>query len=263
MSMIIDGIDFQRKYGLLTPIGIPTEEQIEEQKKKNKRFKGKADRNKYIYCNCDCGNTTIVWKRDLLRTDGRQTLSCGCLQKKRVSETSLKNLKGMRFGKLTALYPTGENYSDGSAIWRCQCECGNYKDVSSNCLLFNRVGSCGCLKSRKEYEISQLLISKNISFTQQYSFEDLIDKSKLLFDFAIFSKDNLLGLIEYNGKQHYDIESRFGSIEQFYRMQEHDRMKMQYCKDHNIPLLIVNTSNYTEDYILQWIGELQNNEHDN
>ena len=64
MSMIIDGVDFQKKYGLLTPIGIPTEEQIEEQKKKNKRFKGKADRNKYIYCNCDCGNTTIVWKRE-------------------------------------------------------------------------------------------------------------------------------------------------------------------------------------------------------
>ena len=63
MSMIIDGVDFQRKYGLLTPIGIPTEAQIEEQKKKNKRFKGKANRNKYIYCSCDCGNTTIVRKK--------------------------------------------------------------------------------------------------------------------------------------------------------------------------------------------------------
>ena len=36
MSIIIDGIDFEKKYGRLTPIGIPTEYQIEEQRKKKK-----------------------------------------------------------------------------------------------------------------------------------------------------------------------------------------------------------------------------------
>lgn len=263
MSIIIDGIDFEKKYGQLTPIGIPTEYQIEEQRKKKKSFKGTANINKYIYCLCDCGNFTIVRKRDLLRTDGKQTQSCGCLQRQRTSESSIKNLENMHFGKLVALYPTGEKNSDGSLMWKCQCECGNYKDVSSNNLIFHRVGSCGCLKSRKEFEISQLLALNHISFKQQYSFEDLVDKSKLFFDFAILSDKKLLGLIEYNGKQHYNIENRFGSIQQFYNMQQHDKMKEDYCKNHNIPLLILTATNYNEEYILNWIGELQNNECNN
>ena len=54
-----------------------------------------------------------------------------------------------------------------------------------------------------------------------------------------------------------------GLLQQFYNMQQHDKMKEDYCKNHNIPLLILTATNYNEEYILNWIGELQNNECNN
>ena len=41
---------------------------------------------KYYLCKCDCGNTKIVLKGNLL---AGYTLSCGCLQKERASKASL------------------------------------------------------------------------------------------------------------------------------------------------------------------------------
>lgn len=57
----------------------------------------------------------------------------------------MKQLQGMKIGRLTVLERVGKA-TDGHALWRCLCECGNTKDISSNSL--NRkspVKSCGCL----------------------------------------------------------------------------------------------------------------------
>ena len=54
----------------------------------------------------------------------------------------MKDLTGLRFGKLVALYPTGETRR-GFKIWRCKCDCGNLTDVSVG--NFFHTKSCGCL----------------------------------------------------------------------------------------------------------------------
>ena len=50
------------------------------------------------------------------------------------------NLTGQRFGKLIAVEYMGRSR------WRCQCDCGNVKEVRSHHLMDGSVTSCGCRK---------------------------------------------------------------------------------------------------------------------
>lgn len=59
------------------------------------------------------------------------------------SKPSKKNLIGQIFGKLTVIEEVpSENHK--SAYWKCQCSCGNVKNVSTSNLISGRVSSCGC-----------------------------------------------------------------------------------------------------------------------
>ena len=57
--------------------------------------------------------------------------------------SELKNLTGIKFGKLTVTKRV-ENTPKGGARWLCKCDCGNEKEVASTNLLTGRVKSCGC-----------------------------------------------------------------------------------------------------------------------
>lgn len=58
-----------------------------------------------------------------------------------------RDLKGMRFGKLTVLefsgYKKGKYHS--KAYWKCRCDCGNEKEIAAAQLLSGSTNSCGCL----------------------------------------------------------------------------------------------------------------------
>lgn len=165
----------------------------------------------------------------------------------------IKDETGNKYGKLTVLRLA---YTKNSkAYWTCQCECGNITIASGAGLRGGQIHSCGCLNSYKEYEISQILKQSNILFQTQFSFEDLKDIKPLRFDFAIINvKKQVLGLIEYQGRQHYD-ENDFFHRES---LKTHDQMKVEYCEKNNIPLLILNKDNFTQEYLLDWIDGLKN-----
>lgn len=57
----------------------------------------------------------------------------------------LVNLLGDKFGRLTVIEKTDKRGSSGAVFWKCLCECGNTKDVSSSCLRTGQTKSCGCL----------------------------------------------------------------------------------------------------------------------
>lgn len=56
---------------------------------------------------------------------------------------------GVRYGKLTVLALAGKQGKD--IMYRCQCDCGNVKDVAKNSLRnkSKSVRSCGCLRFAK------------------------------------------------------------------------------------------------------------------
>jgi len=178
-------------------------------------------------CQCDCGNTTIAIGIHLRKGE---TKSCGCLQKDRVKETKGLQLIGKRFGKLTVIEEV-PNQSGEPRQWKCKCDCGNYKIVSTNLLRTGATSSCGCLRSKGETLIAQLLQQHQINFLREYSFKDCCgDSRKLHFDFFI----NNHYLLEYDGEQHF--YAGFGK-DSFERTQKYDKIKNEYCKSHNIPLI--------------------------
>ena len=91
-----------------------------------------------------------------------------------------------------------------------------------------------------EYNISSFLQDININFEYQYRIKECKDKRVLPFDFGILNDNlELIGLIEYQGEQHYRPIKYFGGEKKFKEIQRRDSIKKKYCVDTNIPLLII------------------------
>ena len=212
-------------------------------------------------CQCKCGNQVIVRGKALRNGN---TKSCGCYQKERASQSNMDrvgSLVGKKFGKLTVICENGFiTHTSGkkSRIYYCECDCGNIVPAAQHqYLVCGDLTSCGCLRSKGEYQIEQLLKEYNIKYIREYSFSDLVDDLPLRFDFAIFNENKLIGLIEFQGEQHYIPSNGFYNE----TLIEHDKMKKEYCKNHNIPLIEIRyKKNYNlkiEDLRLEELDGLQ------
>lgn len=182
-------------------------------------------------CQCDCGNITYVPTGNL--REGHTT-SCGCQKYKITAEKLKLKLIGKRFGKLVVIeeLPTVNNESR----WLCQCDCGNLTEATGWILTRGEKQSCGCLKSKGEQKITEILTENSIPFITQKTFSDCLSPNgvKLKFDFYI----NNQYLIEFDGEQHYMTTPNFlYSIEKLQQIKEYDNIKNEWCKKNNIPLI--------------------------
>ena len=187
-------------------------------------------------CKCKiCNNICQVSTTDL--RSGERT-DCGGHKKERISEKLTQNLSNKIFGKLTVLKRDDEKWNNKQSPWICQCECGRITSVAAGHLNAGHTQSCGlCKISKGENKIKQVFEENNINFVQQYVIKDL---KRLRFDFAILNDNKqLIGLIEYQGRQHYEAIEYFGGEENFKRQKENDKKKQEYCKKYNIPLLLI------------------------
>ena len=98
-----------------------------------------TDHGEKIKCKCDCGNEKIIALKSFKYG---KVNSCGCLS----SKSKIKDITGQRFGKLVAKEFTGR-IKNHSAVWLCQCDCGNTAEVKANALSSGAIQSCGCLRS--------------------------------------------------------------------------------------------------------------------
>ncbi len=116
-------------------------------------------------------------------------------------------------------------------------------------------------KSMKEIEINKFLsdlANSNIidEYFVGYTFEECRDKAKLPFDFLIV-KNNKIGIIEFDGRQHF-VPNCFWSLEEavsrgykdtneaaqkeFELIRKHDLLKNEFCEKNKIPLLRIKYS---------------------
>lgn len=56
----------------------------------------------------------------------------------------LLDLTGQKFGKLTVLSLAGRSSAQGGRYWLCQCDCGNYREVTTHNLRTSRGGVKAC-----------------------------------------------------------------------------------------------------------------------
>ena len=87
----------------------------------------------YWLCRCDCGNEKEILGNNLKR--GAVSSCYACIKIN-------ADITGQRFGMLTALHRSEQNYGH----WICRCDCGEITDVSIYKLLDGEAKSCGCKK---------------------------------------------------------------------------------------------------------------------
>lgn len=184
-------------------------------------------------CQCECGNIAFVTAKSL---KSGNTKSCGCLQRETASKLFSKDITNQRFGSLVALQPTKER-RHGSIVWECQCDCGNMHYATTELLLSGSCTSCGCIHSRGNQKIKEILQQEQINFIAEYCVR--IDNTNYYYDFAIFENDALLCLIEYDGILHFEYEANRGwnNKENWEKTHRNDKIKNKYATDNYIPLL--------------------------
>jgi hypothetical protein len=98
------------------------------------RIENKHGKTQWL-CQCDCGNTTKKLGVDLKR---EVNPSCGC--------ALYDNLLGMKFNMLTPIEKVDrpKDKKQPYVYWKCKCDCGNEKILSSKSLILGTTLSCGC-----------------------------------------------------------------------------------------------------------------------
>lgn len=194
-------------------------------------------------CKCKCGNECIVDTRNLKSGHSK---SCGCLKKETKNVFDMSNFENEN---IKVLERAGSDEQQ-IALWKCLCKnCGNTFITRGSSIRAGYTNSCGCVHSKNEQIIATILTNNNIEYAKQYTFPDLVGKNngKLRFDFAVFNNGILSHLIEFNGQQHY-IQSEGSWKDGFEDLQYNDQLKVEYCKQHNIPLIIIK---YNQKYSLK------------
>lgn len=94
-----------------------------------------------------------------------------------------------------------------------------------------------------EYCIRRYLMSHDIPFECEKTFEDLKVKRCMRYDFYVPSFDLL---IEYHGEQHFLERENYHGRWTVEQIQEYDKLKEDYARDQAIPLLVVKEPNADE-----------------
>jgi len=138
--------------------------------------------------------------------------------------------------------PTEVTYgSHRKVFWKCKI-CGNLWKTSICNRAIQQTGCPVCSSSKGEQRLKEILDKYDVQYIREKSFDELVSKlgNPLRFDFYV---SNLNLCIEFQGIQHYGEHK--GHFEKSYKTtQKHDKLKRQYCQDHNIKLLEISYKDY-------------------
>lgn len=153
--------------------------------------------------------------------------------------------------------------SSQRVYWKCK------KGHSWKASVGNRTSGFGCpicSESHSEKEVRRILESLNITFKEQFSFPDrkYHHRGTLRDDFVILHNNDIIGAIEYNGKQHYEIVDFSGhnpekAKNEFQHIKDRDKLKTDYLKAHGIQQLVIPywQFNEIESLVIEFLKELK------
>lgn len=196
----------------------------------------------YWICQCSCGRIVSITGNKLKR--GQK--SCGCYK----PECFIDEI-GHRYGKLTVIEKVDKT-KDRKVRWRCRCDCGGEKITSGKSLRLGLTQSCGCIISKGEKKVAEVLDAMEVKYIRQYYFDDLkSDKNyPLYFDFYL---PDYNVVIEYQGEQHYRFIPHLQKNEKrFQEGKNRDVLKRQYCNEKRIKMIEIPYTEYNkinEEYL--------------
>jgi len=210
----------------------------------------------HFMCKCDCGTISNVRAYNIF--EGKST-NCGCKRKLMLREKHEKDITGMKFGKLTILKKIGLN-EHGKNVYECKCDCGTIKNIVGSMVSGGYTYSCGCVHSKNNKILSDVLVEQNIPHKQEY-FVKVDDNNYFRFDVFL---ETLNAAIEYDGEQHFKPVDFAGKGEEYAKeqlkiTQQRDEIKNKYCKDNDITLLRIPywEKDNIEKLVIQFINELK------
>lgn len=145
---------------------------------------------------------------------------------------------------------------------KCICECGNEYETSLDGVLRGwkfRCNSCTSRISKYCCMVEKYFDAKGIEYVKEVRFDDCRDKCKLPFDYQVEA-----GLIEVDGKQHYNVneynfcKTKEENMERFNIQKYHDRLKDEYCRTHGIKLLRISYKDFKNGSYKNKINEFVN-----
>src|SRR5690348_7016806 len=162
------------------------------------------------------------------------------------------NILGQRFYGLTVLEFVGlTKYK--KAVWRCQCDCGNVREVVGSALIGGRTRSCGCRRKLSEGQAAfnglfgsyqKSAKKRNIRFElSRELFAEIIQKNCYYCDSAPSNRrshERGNGALIYNGIDRIDN-------------------KIGYTKKNSVPCCAMcnkSKNNHTKDEFLFWIKKV-------
>ena len=166
----------------------------------------------------------------------QQGTRCPDCYKKEKGKDSLipykKRLEYVRSFGFDILTPK-EEYVNGYQKIKLKCDEGHiYHGRIYDFVAGNRCPICR--KSKGEVKISKILDDKHINYIEQYRINDCRLYRPLPFDFYL-PDYNIL--IEFDGKQHYVIESFGKDLDTFISIKIRDTIKNIYCDKNNLNLI--------------------------
>jgi hypothetical protein len=207
--------------------------------KANKIFDVGFNYSKFVYVNNKTkGIICCPLHGDFLQTPKNHLIGqgCACCSNNKKIDTNTFIVKA------NYIHQNKYNYSKSLYInnaTKLEIECpmhGLFKQRPNNHLAGQ--GCPKCKESKGERLIRSWLVKNKIEFNSKFTLFEYKNEKSLLFDFAIFDKKRLVGLIEYDGVENNKIIPE--------KTRCRDQIKIEYCKMHNIPLLVVSYEEMTQ-----------------
>lgn len=192
-------------------------------------------------CQCvSCKKTIRYIRNNEFFKSKNQTMCKACAIHKRAQETTSVKI-GNRYGFLEVIGDGGYNNMRHSSICFCH-NCGNTCVVKDNRLQTGNNISCGCVSSRGETIIKELLDKNNIIYNYDCMFQELYQEygRRLRFDFIIYNDDlSIERLVEFDGNQHKNGMNggQWSHSETYEVIHERDMIKNEFCLKHNYKLV--------------------------
>jgi len=164
------------------------------------------------------------------------TTTCRCEGNgNRWTEEELKSKLLEEFGEEYILLSPFQTVND-KALFKHSC--GFIWSTTPGHLLYNKTQCPKCC--RKQSKGCKLIAAQLTELQIPYETEKFLHNSLQRFDFFFYFNDQAYA-IEYNGEQHYRYNPFFhgSQIETFYKYQERDARKKQYCEENHIQLIII------------------------
>lgn len=213
-------------------------------------FKGFNIEHNFIHKTC--GHIFSATPSKVFGRDNRGKTACpNCMGVKGMRKTNRQVQKELdtRYGKNEFIL-LSEYHSCEEPI-TVRHSCGHEYQVRAESLLHpssgrDKYSKCpACVKSvnsRGARKIEDWLMQQGLEYKREYIFSDCKDSYNLPFDFAVFYNGRTY-LVEFDGKQHYEYVPYFGK-ESFMSTRKHDKMKNDYCRLRDIPLLRITWLSY-------------------